>query len=329
MGRRYGTLAQNEAILNEYKGVLFEFLAAKLLASHYGILPSFLETLSGRLGGSSEREKYIRRVDGDLFQALPALAQAMFVALENYLPPFCGEIRLVGRRKNLGLGETDLLLVSGKNHHPLGLKLGRNGSFINTKSGGIKSFFTRYFGPFPESYALQEEINYVLNEAFSEMAQGLHEMVGLEFQGHFDQRWSESGHSELPGQLGPREHGLVMDFYYRLIREVHKGFCRLFETDPSTFGRRLFPLVGLSREDMIQGMCFYGRTKSQKYFFEKSFVETTALFVERIGQVSILPLRERRCSFGVSLGDYLLQIRLKPMNKFTTEGLKVNCSLGL
>ena len=325
------TLAQHEALINEYKGNIFEFLVGREVSTHYNSEFSYLERIPKTfLIKLRTYEDYIRHQERDLFEALPLMARNSSLALKTSLPPGPREVflvgKLVGGSNDKSLGEADLLLKRENDIVPLGIKLCRKGSFVNTKSGGIKSFFTRYFSLFAKASFFQERVNRASEEAFKHMAQTLYEMNDLEFLGSFDERWIQKGKSCLPGELNSKEKPVVLNFYYKLIKEFHEAFCYFLRVDRELFRHCLLTLLGVSHKEMIKMTTFYERSALKKYIFDTAVVEDWSKVLSALKRPEVPPLREKRSSFEVVFPPHRLQIRLKPMNTFTIPGLKVNCS---
>ncbi len=325
------TLMQQEALLNEYKGNIFEFLVGKEISIHYGREFFYLDRIPKKfLKKLAIYEDYIRRSDRELFESLPLMARKSFEAAKESLPSGPCEIflvgKLVGGSNDKSLGEADLLLKRGSDIVLLGLKLCRKGSFVNTKSGGVKSFFIRYFSLFEKASFFQERVNRALKTAFEQMAQTLYEINDLEFTGCFDEKWADSARPFLPGELDSKEKDVVLTFYYRLIREFHEAFSYFLRVDRECFRRCLSALLGVSRKEMIQITTFYDRTALKKYIFDQTIVENWNGILSDLTTLEVLPLKNKRSSFEVAFPPHRLQIRLKPMNTFTIPGLKVNCS---
>ena len=92
------TLAQQEALLNEYKGNIFEFLVGKETAAHYGSEFSYLDRIpKAFLDKLGTYEDYIRHCDRDLFESLPLMAKKSFKDLKKHLPLGPREVFLVGK----------------------------------------------------------------------------------------------------------------------------------------------------------------------------------------------------------------------------------------
>ena len=301
----------------------------RLMAEHYGIAAPFHKTLSrDLLDRLTLYEESVRRHDGRLLEALPRLSRCCFDEVCGSLPLECSGVSLVGKdSKEEGRAEADILLDCPGGSVPLSLKLYRSGGSVNTKSGGTRSFFVKYFSAFGLSRFYQQKVDAVLDESFDRMGRILYGMNGLEFDGSFDPRWAALGKSELPGGLDRRESEAVLAFYHRVVREFFLAFTEMARADGRLFRSCLLPLMGVSREDMKCLSCFYRRDRRQKYAFDRAFFEDAGHLRGQGLTPEILPLKEGGSSFEVVLGDYRLRIRLKPMNRFTVPALKVNCSL--
>jgi hypothetical protein len=75
---------------------------------------------------------------------------------------------------------------------------------------------------------------------------------------------------------------------------------------------------------IIQVSCYHQQHRLKSIEIKK-FED---LFYPEI-DVVIEPLKENMSSFDILIGKTTLQIRVKPMNKFTTASYKINCSIKL
>lgn len=338
--------AQSEALLNEIKGNIFEFLLASHLCRHHGVEGDFLRSFSqigaGRaLEDLKSYQEWLRGSDPELYTQLPVLANEVGqklmepdgvlsdLGLENIY--VTGKSGAVAGQESFK--EADLWLKTKKGDIPLSLKLCKKGAFVNTKSGGIRSFLTKYFGDFENAEVLQRELNEFLEQSFSMMAEGLYQWADLPyeeegFKTQFSPAWVEHGYSELPGELAPEAREFLFAHYHRVITKLHNILKGFYERDGKLFGLSLAPLVGMGLENMVQVTCFHNENKEggryqlaslQSYGWQEFSQEMKSL---KFGE-----LQENISSFEIELGSKRLQIRVKPMNKFTVSALKVNCSL--
>ena len=312
--------AQKEALNNEIKGYLFEYLVARELAVLLGQEESFLchetKVAQGRL---REYEMWLRHNDPVLMERLPLLAHQSALLFDAQISPAPGAVSLCGR-KELGRGEADIML-KGEESLCIGLKLCKTNAFVNTKSGGLRSFLIKYFGE--DTQCSQHRLNQILDWSFDCMAGRLYESVGLEYGGAWDDSWSEAGHTLLPGELSPERSAFVLEHYGRVVDVLYKELEDFQKRAPHDFANAVPPLLGFQNRNLIQLFCFY----RGDYQLEKIVVvdgrksDWEKLRVEMGKRVSGLS------SFEILTQDRILQIRVKPMNKFNARALKVNCSI--
>lgn len=330
---------QKEALINEYKGNLFEYLVGHYLARELDLEKQFLADFGGE---AKERlatyETWLRQNERTLLKALSQLALPVVEALKEKLrTKEVTAILVVGKSAGAShdtrLKEADLLIFyenDGKRcSQGVSLKLCKAHAFVNTKSGGLKSFFTTYFPECPNTKQWQERLNLEVQRCFDQMGHELYEAQGLGlFPGFFDQQWSEAGMSHLPGEL-PDELRLIVQKSYRDICLVlHEAFLEFEAQAKESFHQSLEALMGQGERELIQLTCFYKKTKEAKDYICDHVQEHGQ--IQELMKTSpplIRDLREGASSFELEVGKLCLQIRVKPMNKFTQASYKVNCSV--
>ena len=331
------TLSQKEAAVNEFKGNLFEFLVASWLSRKYGKEAQFLKDFGGPLRSQLVGyEKHLREYDPELVRRLPTLAQKTAEKSFPYLPKNIDQIFVVGKCPQFSnrekLKEADLLAVSTTGEeHLLSLKLCKARAFVNTKSGGVRSFIEKYFSEFSDASKWQKRISQFVEQSFLQMSYQLYEKAGLIFEGKFGSEWEEAGKSTLPGQLSKDDLIIVQDHYYRVIQEFYKAFVAFFKKDKEKFKRALFPLLGMGLENIIQITCYHAEKVSKeerkRYQLRGIDIATSKELSRELESVHIEELKKGLSSFEVKLKTIVLQIRVKPMNVFTVPAMKVNCSV--
>jgi hypothetical protein len=333
-------VTQKEALINEYKGNLFEYLVAHLSARDLGIEERFLSDFGGTAKKRlSEYESWIRQNDRDLIQALPQLARpvADFIVKKFKDEPLKA-LLVVGKSaaglsaQEKSLKEADLLaLIQSEEvsaQRGISLKLCKSNAFVNTKSGGLKSFFQTYFSNCPGSKEAQEELLLEVDRCFWQMGQELYEMEGLgDFSGHFDERWRDANLPELPGEMAEDKREIIQGNYQKLVKLLHAGFLNFQHSDLPAFNHSLEALMGFGDKDLIQLSCFYQSNSKGRYRFDHLQEHSDIREVLKACPPVIKPLKSGLSSFEVSVGKWALQIRVKPMNKFTQASYKVNCSV--
>jgi hypothetical protein len=326
------THAQKEALINEFKGNLFEYLVGQLLSRHYKIEGDFVRSFGGDIRKQlTEYDHWLRVNEPNLIKHLPLLAKGVLDKILPSLPNSATHVYVIGKTvagpHSKRWAEADIVVQDEKTVYPISLKLCKAQAFVNTKSAGIKSFVSQYFSGHEQCDFWQNKINEGVQKRFELMAQDLHDRVGLEFYGRFDHRWVESGHSELPGQLPKELNEVVVQTYYSCIRDVYDSLVDMFNTDKEEFCKSILPLMGVTDLDIIQVTCFHKEVKSAKYCPAGVLVVEAKALASQTDKVSIMPLKEGISSFEIHLRNTRLQIRIKPMNKFTSAAFKVNCSI--
>ncbi len=317
---------QNQALINELKGNLFEFLIASQIAQKWKIEGKFFSNIpNDYLNRLNSYQNWIFENEPSLASSIIDLVSKSFQKIENYFEEMGQNVFLVGKidssKLPARLHECDVLCIDKSDKLiPMSLKLSKHGAFVNTKSGGVKSFVETYFGQFKSSSSLQEELNQVVNNSFMEMGKNLYEMDGLEFNGNFDESWK---HSKLPGQLSSEQKEFVHEFYQKINQNLYGVFSRILSEDPDLFKKIILKLAGFSVSDMLQIICFY----RAKYEFSTLEILKEQYLVDQIERLQLADLRDDISSFEITMDSLTMQIRVKPMNIFTVPAVKINCSI--
>jgi hypothetical protein len=310
---------KKEALFNEVKGSLFEYLMARRLSQLAGNELQFLESLDKNyLNVLSQQDRMVRQFYPEMLTFLGQVSVDSADELVKYL----GEIPLTPqlRGKFETIHEADLMLESSKGIIPLSLKLNKKNAFVNTKSGGIKSFFEHYFKFINAKF--QQDFNRMVDQEFTRMSFELHALNDMEYDGTYT-RWVKSGKSELPGELTTEERGILKSFYARIAVEIHRILSDGQKLNPKDFSASLPALMGFSTPEILQ-LVYFHDFKSQGA--GSVAIHSYAEVMKWLHNAVILPFAQTS-SVEISLGDWALQIRVKPMNKFTTTAIKINCSV--
>lgn len=318
-------LIQKEALFNEVKGSLFEYLVARRLAQLAGREIEFLKTIDQNyLNVLSQQDRMVRQFYPEMLHFLSLVAEKSSQTLVDYLQEIPLAPRLRGKFVNSSLGselfEADLLLESSRGQIPLSLKLNKKNSFVNTKSGGIKSFFEVYF-PFIHQ-DIQTQFNGFVDREFTRTAFELHALNDWDYPGDYS-LWVQSGKSELPGELSDEESKILKAFYARVAMEMHHILSLAQKEYPAPFSSSLSALMGFSSQDILQLICFHDfKTQGDSQVELHRFSDIAPL----LESAQLKPFNQT-ASVEIKLGEIALQIRVKPMNKFTTTAIKINCSV--
>jgi hypothetical protein len=316
---------KKEALFNEVKGSLFEYLMGREIALLSNEELKFLDSIDRNyLHVLSQQDRMVRQFYPEMLPFLKNSTRTSVTALTEYLKETPTNPRLMGKFSNSSIGhntyEADLLIETSKGVLPLSLKLNKKNAFVNTKSGGIKSFFTSYFSN--ANQKIQLSFNQMVDYEFNRMSHELHAMNDLEYNGDFN-NWIKAGKSELPGELNREERNVLKAFYARIAKEMHSILSELYRLGPEAFRADLPALLGFSDQQIIQLICFHdfksstaGEVKIHSY--EEVIKHLATLVINDFAEIS---------SVEMISSNWSLQIRVKPMNKFTTTAIKINCSV--
>jgi hypothetical protein len=321
---------QKEALLNEYKGNLFEFLVGLQLSKRYSLEIKFYQGLNVEI---KERlalyEEFIRINYPELAKSLIKLAEQTELEISIYLNTknfFPSEIHLIGKsvatNDNNLWSETDLVLIdSEKNNLNLSLKLAKDNSYTNTKSAGVKSFFEKYFKNFASASTDQLIFNRSIDLYFNQMGEALYSSEGLNFKGIFDSDWT-SNYPSLPGELIELHRKIVFLNYEKVAADLYLVLKKYYEENYNAFFQSVLPLMGFGDLDIVQVVTYHQQHnfKECKIFQGNDYITNTDL-------VQLIPISPGAHFFEIIFDSIVLQIRIKPMNKFTTASYKINCSV--
>ncbi|MFP5492387.1 MAG: hypothetical protein ACLGG0_12855 [Bacteriovoracia bacterium] len=316
-----------EALFNEIKGSLFEYLTALEIARSHKLELDFLKNLPEHYQQVLEQQDHMtRELYPELVAYMPNWAKVTAQEFLKTHKEAWQKITLTGQLIHTDAAEeqgaADFILQGEKNHG-VSLKLNKKAGSVNTKSGGIKSFFTTYF-PTQLSETLQNKFNQLVDAEFSVVRFELMEMAGLKTEATWVE-WRKAGLSELPGELPSDMRERLHAFYARVSLELRSHLEKIASEYPSIFQLGLLSLCGLADENVTQVICFHDihGTKPSEV---KVLVNTQIDLIDRLKQFT---WREtpHTASVEMQLKDWILQIRIKPMNKFTTTAIKMNCSL--
>ena len=321
---------KDEALINEFKGNLFEYLMASKIANENKLEKTFYQSVDKvYLKRLTEYQSWLIDNRQDLLAKLQNLAEHTVESLNEHLPKKINQVQLIGKssthKLKKYLKECDVLLTTNEGDIPISIKLTKANAFVNTKSGGVKSFIESYFKQFKSSKKDQVEINSFLDKSFLEMAHNLHLIGGINFNGKFEDLWEEK-FSTLPGELPSEMKESLYKHYSKIISKMHEKLVDYSKQDFELFKESLLPIVGFGTSNMIQVNCFY---KGSDYRFEKNVITDMNDIIQNMERLAVSSYEFGKSSFIIEMGKRVLQIRVKPMNKFTVPALKINCSVKL
>ncbi len=310
-----------EALFNEIKGSLFEYLVARNLALFSNLESAFLSSIkTDYLDVLIKQDLMVRKFYPEMSSFLEDASRITSKKIINSLNKKILAVKLTGKSGSPELAEADIVLNLEDKVIPVSLKLNKRNSFVNTKSAGVKSFFDQYF--IWNQKSPQKDFNSLVDFEFERMAREIYSYHDLVYEGNFN-RWVELGHSELPGELGKEEREILKSYYSRLALKIHEILHQSLAEDKKNFSDSLLKLMGFGHPDIIQVVCFHEHHSLENldvvlYDFNKIKISSENIFIQDFQNVA---------SVEVNFQGFILQIRIKPMNKFTTTAIKINCSV--
>lgn len=317
----------HEALLNEYKGNIFEFLVAQKVATKFGVLGPFFDSINQNVQTMlGQQESYLRNYHTYLLTELPKLAElcadSIFDDFKHLKLTNCLIVgKVLGAANDNRYQEADLILVTDISEILISLKINRRGSYVNTKSAGIRSIFSKYFSKL-DSKEIQYELDQFVDFEFETFSRKMHDEKGIVYTEGF-KTWESYGLEVLPGQLQGRCKELLMEYYEKINDKIYDLLLQLYTKNEKDFLKSLFPLMGFSSHQIHQVTAFYELDKD-KLIFHKMKIDIFG--IEDIQKVR--PVIEKKNKLiEVCIDKLKLQLRLKPMNKFTQKSFKVNCAI--
>ncbi|MFA5583898.1 MAG: hypothetical protein WDA09_06755, partial [Bacteriovoracaceae bacterium] len=301
-----------EALFNEVKGSLFEYLVAHKLAQSSHIEIEFIQNIDKNyLTVLGQQDRMVRQFYPEMGNFLNEASRDCHKKIISKYGSEWIDIKLLGKLTNSQLQddfkETDLLLTNKTGEQTLlSLKLNKKNSFVNTKSAGVRSFLTLYF-PFLDP-SFQKEFSKVIDLEFVAMSDALHRLHDLDYNGGFHQ-WVGSGLSELPGDLPEADREVLRKYYAKIARKLHEILVDALSSHRELFIKSLFPLMGFSDPRIVQVICFHDfKSKGESLVEIHDFQDVVD------SQIVIREFKET-ASIEVESSLWVLQIRIKPMNK--------------
>jgi len=348
-------MLQNRAILNEYKGVLFEYLSAVEISSRYELSDTLISNIdSKKLYRYSHYEKLILLNEPSwmilIEQAAVKFTDELLMFLKLSKIEKVLNICLQGNQQSKNDKETDLLLETTSGNYLLSLKFYKSLSGVNTKSAGIFSLINTYFENYNPKLILTLQndlceftyLNYI--SFMEEMFQVMNEPIipkskmesnkdyCLRVNNLFKTYLTKHDISSYPGKLIGEYKESLLKYYAKLSKYIFDIFVKLKNENPVNFKKVIVSLCGFKDASQIQCIVTHDEiSESQNDIkiirenVQVSFNSSAELY-SSLNSIELIN-HKNTSYFEIKFTNYLLQIRVKPMNTFTTPGIKINCSL--
>jgi hypothetical protein len=320
-----------EALLNELKGNLFEYLVGLNLAKSFAIKDRFLRSLaSDYLLKLKDYDAALRGLDLELYKILPSYAEQAAHTIHSFFRNSKIErVELVGKLSGSthSQKEGDLLIIDSQNvEFYLSLKLYKKGAFVNTKSAGLRSFVKKYFSSFTSAEQIQKDLSHKFDFEHQAMIQALNAKAGFaQTSGELHPLWRDRGLSLLPGKLPPDLSIILYNCYHNMSCILYECLTQFLAEDQEKFVCSIKPLLGFSSENVLQVLTYYQSSREKRYGDVEVYVHRASEFQGR--DLKMQKQSEQLSSFNINLDRALLQIRVKPMSSFVAASFKINCAL--
>lgn len=318
---------RQEALLNEYKGNMFEYLTGLMLAKDANLELDYLNSLTSDFQHMLfQQEQFIREYYPKLLTDLPLLAQGLKQKIVEQVGTLdIVKIQLMGKAASAAnddrFNEADILLHTPNKIYPISIKICKANSFVNTKSGGLRSFISKYF----QDEQVQRQLDQHIEGILSELTYSLYELADVEPDTNF-QNWLNAGLPSLPGQLSGNLREKYLSSLYKMNTFLYEAVAAVLDKDQEQFIASLMPLIGFGSTEIIQATTFY-INKEGHYCLSEHLVEDFEVIKKSKRNVILSQLDNNKTSFNITFEDRTLQLRIKAMNKFTSKSYKVNCSV--
>lgn len=153
----------------------------------------------------------------------------------------------------------------------------------------------------------------------------MHKISDLSPSEQFGNDWDRAGLPSLPGDLSLELKSVLLDFYKSIRDHLFKSLNSFYDQNQKEFAKSLCPLLGQGRGDLFQLTCYYKQLDGELEFSHVSILNSENI-LNALENIQFYQSESSFTSFEIKLNPYRLQIRIKPMNKFTTPSYKVNCS---
>lgn len=314
-------LRERQAFHNEFKGVLLEYSLGKVLSKGVANLifldDKFLETVESY-------QNNLISSDLNTYKALSSIASLMKKIVEEKFGEEFTSIELAGKSHPKDWGEGDLkLFFSDKDPVLLSLKMIKKASFINTKSAGAYSFFSKYFysdeaqGRFSERVAFSYDI-------FKKSFLKLHDLKPVDES--FSVTLKNAGISDRPGSLIGEQQELLYNFYEKCLESLVLELKDLIRKDELQLIPALRVLCGFSHG--VEKLVFCYRDKDDLLKDSDVFIESWENYkIHSCKDIKIKKRKDSRSYVVLTSQKVDIQFRIKPMNSFSTSGVKINVSV--
>lgn len=305
------------ALLNEYKGNIFEFLVAQSLARSFNIESKFLQSITSEFFTIlDQQQRFIKKNYPELYRNLPDWANTLAQSFIRHKDCDFEDVVLIGKVATSlteEFGSADILL-KGNRPENLSIKLAKKNSYINSKSSGIKSFISKYFGA--QFQSEQDTLTACFEKEFQLFSLNLHQYFELTPEDNF-KNWDKNNFPNLPGDLAQDAKIYYQQFMINVNQVIFNLLSEIQQRSFADFSQGLLHLCGVQQMSVLQLIYLYNGSDGSALILEND----NFIFDPQKTKLTL-----KNSSILIESNNVSLQVRLKAMNTFTSPAYKVNCA---
>jgi hypothetical protein len=314
------SIRETQAFHNEFKGVLLEYTLGCLIAEDQSKIilheKDFLNTVK-------LYQNHLMGSDLNTYKSLPAIAKMMKDEVKKLYRDDLTTVELAGKKHISCWGEGDLKLnFNAADSVLLSLKMIKNAAYVNTKSAGSYSFFSKYFLDEKAQKTFSKEITF----SFEVFKKSLLDQYDVGTEGSFSDALQTLAISDRPGSLSGNQKDLLFDFYESCLNSMTEELKNIITYNSEQFILGLKKLCGFS--ESLSKLIFTYKNKDNLLVESSTYLERWEDYeIRSVKDIKILERKDSRSFITLSSRKVDIQFRIKPMNSFSTPGVKVNVSV--
>lgn len=312
----------HQALIQEYKGLLFEYLVGYYLTrDDHKLAHRFLVMMDRDFRRMFRiQEQFVCEHDEHLLEFIKDAAKKMSIFMKEFLSQDLRDIEyvtLAGKRQDSKTShEGDLIIkkTSEPDERYFSLKFLYQNRLANTKSAGLKSFLAKYFYQFEDIKIIQEEFNLSFQELFQDFV----------FQHHQSEKYIQQDNYRLI-DMNEKDKEKYDHFLMNITDLIYHICSRLKIADPRLFLDSLWPLCGFSNNQVSQFTCVYKKPYEvvELKFDSKKKLENK--IIQNMKE-NFIQLQKDQNKIFIQTSAFVLELRPKAMNHPLRGGMKLNCS---
>ena len=199
----------------------------------------------------------------------------------------------------------------------------KHSSFINTKSAGAYSMFSKYFFDDNAQNSFSEDVSFAFN-VFRRKFLEKHDLHNA--KGTFSEVLKNVGISDRPGALSGDERELLFTFYESCLESMAGVLESFINSKNTQFIHGIKKLCGFSTG--LDKLVFCYKNNNDLLADSNTYIESWSDYeINHLSDLVIKKRQESRSYIILVSPKVDIQLRIKPMNSFSTSGVKINVSV--